>query len=359
MKLIPVITALLGCVALSANAADKAPFIVNGSNASVSGVGGFPSYAAIYTFADFDSGVYSYGQRCGSTIIDEWHVLTAAHCVSNQDVAEAAKEFTVIVPKLEDETNFNEVAEFNAANAKFWVEKIYVHSGYNKSSLINDIAILKLESAMTLVAGDKINLPVSEASYNTITSAAFKAVGLGYTSPGTSGSTHLLQTDLKIYPNQSNCGYGANPSTQLCMYSDNIVGNLENAICSGDSGGPLYWNDGATQRQIGISSYGPAVGCGNATVNAATSVFTEVNDYKTWINNIVSNTINDAVVYTTSNVKRDAYRADKSSFDSNIAAFKAANNVTPSSGGSSAGGGSVPLWSSLLLLSAALLRRRK
>lgn len=347
--------ALLLSISLFAAATEKSAFIVNGSDADIDD---YPSFAAMYTYALFDDGTYSVHRRCGSTIIDEWHILTAAHCVSNQDINEFGKEFTVILPKLEDRSSFDSLEEYNDPNIKkYWVEKIYVHKNYNKSNLRNDIAVLKLESSLApLLADDKIKTADLLSDYNAITTDSFIAVGHGKTSPTSENSTHLLKTELKIYPDQSNCGYGAKPVTELCMYSEqtDITGNLENATCSGDSGGPLYWTGGSpnVQRQIGITSYGPENDCGSASVDAATSVFTEVFYYKAWIQDMVDGDTVDAVVYTTSDSKRDYYRQ-------NFTAVSTSTSNSSSSSSGSGGGGSVPLWSSLLLLSAALLRRRK
>ena len=72
------------------------PYIVNGSNASVSD---FPSMASLFIDRiDYD-GVYSTGAYCGATILDPTHILTAAHCIYGN---EEGQLFTTVVPQLED-----------------------------------------------------------------------------------------------------------------------------------------------------------------------------------------------------------------------------------------------------------------
>ena len=77
---------------------------------------------------------------------------------------------------------------------------------------------------------------------------------------------------------------------------------LYGGTCQGDSGGPVYWLDGADYRQVGITSFGPETCGGSSDV---TSVFTEIYDYKDWIDSVVAG--NETPKFVSTNAKRAAY----------------------------------------------------
>lgn len=75
---------------------------------------------------------------------------------------------------------------------------------------------------------------------------------------------------------------------QLCF--DGVVnGPLKNATCSGDSGGPVYWNSGTSNVQIGITSFGFEQ-CG-LTTETFVSVFTDIHDYQAWIDDVIASAV--------------------------------------------------------------------
>ncbi|MDV7103832.1 serine protease [Vibrio sp. TH_r3] len=315
---------------LMVGATDIATYIVNGTNTSTSS---YPSYARLY-YNEF--GNFGY---CGGTFIDATHVLTAAHCVdlNDEDISEVNLLFTVAVPNLDDEDDIS--------NAQLhYIAKFYVHEEYDSNYLINDIAILKLESAVNIGSYAEI---LDESSYRSDgANQTFVAVGHGNTETNEDATTVLQQAKLD-YLDNSACndyyGYVGAPDTQLCM-SGAISNGLRKATCNGDSGGPLYWTDSSNNRQVGITSYGPADGCGNTSV-VATSVFTEVADYATWIANVQTGLVEPT--YITSESDREYYR--QYGFE----------NATEDR--SKTSGGSVPFWFSigLVVLAAGRMRAKK
>jgi secreted trypsin-like serine protease len=313
------------------SASEKAPTIVNGSDTSTSA---YPSYARLY------HNEYGNFGFCGGTFIDATHVLTAAHCVDIQDadIDEVDLLFTVVIPNLDDESDVSSAE-------KHYVSKFYVHENYDSSELTNDIAILKLETAVNVSAYGLITSDENDYRTNGA-SETFTAVGHGNTATGVDSTTVLQQAELDYIVNSA-CTYytgglAAAPDTQLCMSGD-IIGSLRKGVCNGDSGGPLYWNN-SSDYVVGIASYVPAIGCGNTAV-VETSVFTEVADYSGWITNVTNGLVN--ATYTTSESDREYYRQNGSL------------PTVPSSSSGGGGGGSVPLWTSLLLLGAFLLRQKK
>ncbi|CAK2147846.1 serine protease [Vibrio crassostreae] len=272
------------------------PYIVNGSNASVTD---FPSMASLFIDRIEYDGVYSTGPYCGATILDPTHILTAAHCIYGD---ENAQLFTVVVPQLEDTSQFpNNIAQ------KARVSEVYYRSDYSNALsdlLRNDVAILKLESALNI---DSINDIVQRPSDETYRNVAndFVAVGHGDTRTGFDGTTLLQQANLN-YVDNATCKTvfaAGNELTenQICFVGDVGAFGLYGGTCQGDSGGPVYWKDGSIYRQVGITSFGPET-CGGSS--RVTSVFTEIFDYKDWIDSVIAGT--ETAKFISTDAKRSA-----------------------------------------------------
>ncbi|WED24540.1 trypsin-like serine protease [Vibrio sp. JC009] len=342
---IPLLIATTSLTFSSLSTAEEAQaYIVNGSDTTASS---YPTFASLIKWQDYNSGYVSYGNYCGSTILKANYVLTAAHCVyidSTDD--EERMLFTNVYPQLEDESWSN---ISSSSTEKIRISEVYYPDTYN-GSLYHDVAILKLEQSMSVT--DEAELPADndDATYRS-SSYTFYAVGHGYTSKGTDGSTSLQDVALTWVPNSS-CNYTITTDYNLCMegtvtYNSEAGENLEGSVCDGDSGGPLYWTDGSTQKLVGVTSYGPASKCGDPSYSA-TSVFSEVLDFKTWINNVTSGAV--TAKYTFTETERQAFRDGDYSYK-----YTSGTSSVSSSGSS---GGSVPLWAFPLLIAGFILRRR-
>ncbi|CAH6942962.1 Serine protease [Vibrio chagasii] len=301
------------------------PYIVNGSDASVSD---FPSMASLFIDRiDYD-GVYSTGAYCGATILNPTHILTAAHCIYGN---EEGQLFTTVVPQLEDTSQFP-----NGNIQKARVTEVYYRSDYSNALsdlLRNDVAVLKLESALNI---DSVNDVVKRPSNDSYRSVAndFVAVGHGDTRSGFDATTILQRAPLN-YVDNTTCASAfsdgsALTDNQICFRGDySVFTGLYGGTCQGDSGGPVYWLDGSDYRQVGITSFGPETCGGSSTV---TSVFTEIYDYKDWIDSVVAG--NETPKFVSTDAKRTAY----------------VNARTPSSSGSSGGSVSFGLLGMLMLI---------
>ncbi|WP_375748269.1 trypsin-like serine protease [Vibrio sp. HN007] len=365
------ILGLVAFAALSYNtityAEDQAfsPLIVNGSDAAITA---YPSYARLVAWVDYNNGSYLYSRYCGAIILDNYHVLTAAHCVyisSNSN--ERNGLFTYVYPQLLDESLSNLT---NSSTPKVRVSEVFYPDGYNDTTLLNDVAVLKLESPLTnfsLTGSYTATLPATgddattsggyrESGHNN----NFTAVGHGNTSSGVDNTTSLQFATLTYVPNSS-CNYTNQTAQNLCMAGDisfsvSAGENLEASVCQGDSGGPLYWVDGGTQKVVGVASFAPATKCGEPDPGyGSTSVFSEVIDFKTWINNATSGALTAKYTYT--EAEREAFRQGEYSYKYSTPATPTPapdDNSTASSGG----GGSIPLWTLFSLTGLALLRRK-
>ncbi|MGF1843712.1 serine protease [Vibrio clamense] len=326
--------ALACCSAVSMADVEVQPYIVNGTSASVDT---FPSMASLFIDArEFTGNESDYWSYCGATVLAPQYILTAAHCVYGDDTSgKRSKLFTVVVPKLQKEDDFPNGNIQSARVSEIFYRSDYKHGAENLWR--NDIAILKLDSALNIDSINGIAEFADNENYRTVANS-FVAVGHGNTKTGVDSSKNLLKTELKYVVNSTcaNVFLAGSSLTekQICFDGDfSALTGLSNATCQGDSGGPVYWNDGGTYKQVGLTSFGPTT-CGDPTANV-TSVFTEITDYKGWINSVVSG--NETPKFVATDAKRQAF------FDS-------------SSGG---GGGSLPLWSVFALGFIGLFRKQQ
>ncbi|MEZ9997634.1 trypsin-like serine protease [Vibrio lentus] len=281
----------------SAPDAGVTPYIVNGSNASVTE---FPSMASLFIDRiDYD-GVYSTGPYCGATILNPTHILTAAHCIYGN---EEGQLFTTVVPQIEDTSQFP-----NGNIQKARVSEVYYRSDYSNALsdlLRNDVAILKLESALNIDSVNDIVKRPSSDGYRS-SSEVFTAVGHGDTRTGFDGTTLLQKANLN-YVDNATCKtvFAAGDElteNQICFVGDVAASGLYGGTCQGDSGGPVYWKDGSIYRQVGITSFGPET-CGGSS--RVTSVFTEIYDYEAWIDSVIAGT--ETAQFVSTDAKRTAY----------------------------------------------------
>lgn len=337
------LTALIGIacsVSSLASATNVEPYIVNGSQADVVN---FPATASLFfDSAEFDNKFYP-DSYCGGTILDDNHILTAAHCVYDD---EAARLFTVVVPQLQNESDFPSAGYIQ----RHRVSQIFYPSNYIDSSVElypNDIAILKLETSLNL--GISVNRASNE-DYRHLR-GTFTAVGHGNTVTGHDLDDRLLQTNLDAVENSTCQSVFVNGDTkitnkQLCFSGAfNNDTNLSNSTCNGDSGGPVYWSDGGILYQVGITSFGPK-NCGTGPV---TSVFTEITDYASWINRVLNGSESPSMTATDAERQAHIDQYGKITF---ISASEA--NTTVSS--QESGGGTLG-WLSLLALLGLVTRK--
>lgn len=210
-------------------------------------------------------------QFCGGSLIDEQHILTAAHCVANfssKDLRNLRVELGTI------RINPKQPGQISKR-----VERIIVHSDYNAMTYEDDIAIIELKSPVEYsdyIKPITLSLPLYDESDDWALAA-----GWGKTKEGGQPSDTLKGVWLKVMDNEK------------CQekYESSHPGGIKDGMlcaaktgrdtCQGDSGGPLFLNNYPFEL-IGIVSWGQ--GCARAE---SPGVYTRVSEYVYWIGNYI------------------------------------------------------------------------
>uniref|UniRef100_A0A1A9VVF8 Peptidase S1 domain-containing protein n=1 Tax=Glossina austeni TaxID=7395 RepID=A0A1A9VVF8_GLOAU len=230
--------------------------VVNGTDSSITR----------YPFAVSMRGATG-SHKCGASIIAPRYILTAAHCVSDNNPDEISIQYSTT-----DITTG--VEQINVVPVK----RIILHEKYNvQPEFANDIALLELKGQ--LVFNYKTLAPVSLPDpYYEIPQIpeGVQGVLVGWGKNETNGfaQKHLQEVDLKIYSDDECYSRHNNVTTvhQLCGGVD----EGGKGQCSGDSGGPLIYN-GTVQLGIVSWSIKPCA------VYPYPGVYTKVSHYVDWI----------------------------------------------------------------------------
>ncbi|MCG3728307.1 S1 family peptidase [Vibrio cincinnatiensis] len=290
------------------------PYIVNGTPTTLIQ---YPSFVSLfYDRIEYD-GVYGVGSFCGGTMLDESHILTAAHCLFD-----GSGQLNTHVLLFTSAAQTNDESAFPNGNieivrgAEFFYHPKYIDS--SEALWANDIAIIRLAHPMNLAG--KVKLPDNTAYRlgadgidNDENSYFFEAVGHGNTQSGLDDEQKLLATTID-YVSTATCQRDISVTDkQLCFSGVNPARTLDNGTCQGDSGGPVYWDNSGQFVQVGITSFGPST-CGEGFNHSkVTSVFTEIYDYRTWVNDVLDGNV--AANYIVTDEMRRAF-FDPSSADS-------------------------------------------
>ena len=202
---------------------------------------------------------------CTGMQIDENWVLTAAHCIHEDDYKPS--ELGLVIGS----------EDIYAPALILGAELIVTHNDYNRDNLKNDIALIKLEQANGLRSYPK--LATSKEMKNLeLEDAPLTIMGWGYIDDDKTLPTELMRAET-VYLPWAECkkSWPANLlSTMLCI--EGYKKPNETNVCNGDSGGPLIFYKDAVPYLVGITSYGES-----SCRSSFPSVFTKISEYLSWI----------------------------------------------------------------------------
>lgn len=235
------------------------------------------------------------GQFCGGTLVDDQHVVTAAHCVS----AGADNPFAPTwIRVLAGSRTLDRWRMDPPESQTVRVSEIFVHPEFatnDGDGFRFDVAVLRL--AEPIAGARPIQLVQSNESAlwgGGAGGVSGEVAGWGDTdptgrrSPSTRFPIDLRATTIPLH-SDARCGstvgggFGTTfeRATNLCGGTLRTGSNLGTDSCQGDSGGPLVVDapDG-TRRLAGITSWGE--GCAQDTYG----VYARVDSLRAWIESI-------------------------------------------------------------------------
>ncbi|KAK4874815.1 hypothetical protein RN001_014175 [Aquatica leii] len=237
--------------------------IANGFDASP---GQLP-YVASYQYNAF--------HYCGCTIISQYWLLTAAHCIDEVENITGfdIQRLTVVAGIINLYAN-DPQKQVNV------VRKQFKHHGFNRNTLVNDIGLVVIWNGFTF--GNS----VSSISYLDIPTYSDTVVaGWGYLRSSYPEASPKLQYAIGKRIFNSECQtliYPANAVVTTYMTCITGLYNQNETTCNGDSGGPFIqrlWYYPYTLKQIGIISW-DLKPCG---LRGKPSVGTLIYPYTMWI----------------------------------------------------------------------------
>lgn len=209
---------------------------------------------------------------CGASVIKQQYILTAAHCVTNDNGTRVAASQIKAYMGMHDNRYLTSTVQSRTGS------QLFVHGSYNPDvSEDYDIAVVKLNAPVTINTYVKTIRLAKSNETNLFAAGNDVAVsGWGTTSYGGSTSNLLRKTTVDIVSratcNRANSYDGAITTRMLC------AARAGKDSCQGDSGGPLFLRNSGMYKQVGVVSFG--VGCANPSYPG---VYAHVGVLRNWV----------------------------------------------------------------------------
>ncbi|KAF2357495.1 Serine proteases trypsin domain [Trinorchestia longiramus] len=209
------------------------------------------------------------GFQCGGSIINSRNILTAAHCLEDE---QNIQSIGVTVGRIGASSSVNE----QRIVAVDW----FVHQQYSQQSkkMDADIAIVYLPHDLRLGAVPFDAAPVCLAPPAQYEHQVAVVTGWGVTSPSEGGvSPHLLEAGVTV-TKQSECHEAYSVFGHSISEKQVCAAEVGRDSCQGDSGGPLVTQLKGLWYQLGVVSFG--IGCADPQFPG---VYTLVPAFRDWI----------------------------------------------------------------------------
>ncbi|KAG1682700.1 Limulus clotting factor C [Nymphon striatum] len=242
------------------SSASRSSFVANGN---VSKVGEWPWQVAVSRWWVERSMFFIV---CGGSLLNENWIMVAAHCVTHQKSTDVIRptEFQIYFGKHYR----NDSSDDENVQIRF-VSEIHVNPNYDPITFDSDIALMKLNKPVELTSRVRpVCLPTFKSANDHLVEGKIGVVTGWGALENDLYPEELQQAKVPVVPN-SQCledyrSEGLPLTVTDVMFCAGYKEGKADA-CSGDSGGPIVFQDRSTHKWIqeGIVSWGSPNGCGN------------------------------------------------------------------------------------------------
>ncbi|MBB1153536.1 S1 family peptidase [Amycolatopsis dendrobii] len=247
----------------TASAADSSAQLIGGqlAPASVKSVGALMFDAAPEGLRD--------AQTCGSVVVDDRWLLTAAQCVTDLGIPDE-------IPAKHKKFHVRVGLDRTQGGATGRVERIFVNPQWNPNTPTGDLALLQVDNDLDVPAARL-------AWWSPRPGDVLRTYGWGATEPLSKPDRSKLpkllhQLDLPVVPKQQ-CADAGISHGEFCTGHPNAKGPAY-----GDAGGPAVTIDKrGRMRVVGIDSRG-----GSPVPGQSNTAFTDISSYRNWIEDTIA-----------------------------------------------------------------------